>query len=262
MHVLTLLLAASAAQAGDPARVDLGASKDTLVVLTDGQKHFVAFDKAQGYSGPLFYGDGKVFNQVPVRGGGASGAESFSVNFWEPRLPPIEYSAPEFRMADTGGKYTVSCGKKETALKPLPADEAKKLVEGAKFSARLWTRMPEALVRDEKGTYYFVDRLRTEEASDRRDFRLFIGPRGKLKPQPLKDIVDDSEGMIFSTRAGDLRLVLAHGDKPTERKWISGKTEVKLVDVPLDNLRNVRMVYMDLGVYEGARLGTPCDDMM
>lgn len=260
MHVLTLLLTASVAQAPELPKVDVSAYQDSLMLVTDGQKHYLAFDKKQGYSSPLFYGDGKLFNLVPVHGGGASGEESFSQNFWEPRLPPLEYSAPEFRMSDSGGKYAVSCGKKETVLKPVPAEEAKKLVAAADFRARRWTRLPEALVRDDKGTYYFVDRLRTEERADRRDFRLFIGPRGKLKPQPLRDIVDDTEGMIFSTKAGDLRLVLGGGKE--DRKWISGKTETKLIDVPLDNLKNARMVYLDLGVYDGARLGTPCDDLM
>ena len=68
---------------------------------------------------------------------------------------------------------------------------------------------------------------------------------------------------IFATKSGDLRLVLDKkqmeaGEKPV-MKWVEGKKEVKLIDVPVEN--NAPMIYGSLGVYDGEKLGTPCDDL-
>jgi hypothetical protein len=86
---------------------------------------------------------------------------------------------------------------------------------------------------------------------------VFVGPRGKMKLAALKDVVDDSQGQIFATKDGSLRLVSG-----SESKWVKGKTEIRLTPVELDNYRNARMVYVDLGPYAGEKLGTPCDDAM
>jgi hypothetical protein len=77
----------------------------------------------------------------------------------------------------------------------------------------------------------------------------------------LKDVVDDAQGMILSTKTGNLRLITSTDGK-SEGKWIVGKVTTVLTEVPLDNYNTARMVYMDLGPYSGQRLGTPCDDFM
>lgn len=271
MNALTLLLAASLSQA--PAKLDISADKAKLAVVTDGKQHYVVYNRERGYEGPNFFGDGKTFHKLRIRGGGAVGTESFDFYFWEPRIMQGVNGNVSFAMKDSGKKFTLTCGRRETPFTPVAAEEAKKLLDGAEFVGPLWTRLPERLLRDDKGTYFFIDRLRTEESHDRRDFRLFVGARGKMKAQNLKDIVDDSEGMIFSTRDGQLRLVAATPAPmegapsaarggPAQLKWIVGKAETLLVEVPLDDSRNVRMLYMDLGVYDGQRLGTPCDELM
>ena len=85
---------------------------------------------------------------------------------------------------------------------------------------------------------------------------MHVGPKGALKLQEMKDIVSDSEGEIFSTKKGDLRLVV---DKAVSPLWIEGtKKKVELRVVPITE--NLPMIYNELGVYSGARLGTPCDD--
>jgi hypothetical protein len=72
----------------------------------------------------------------------------------------------------------------------------------------------------------------------------------------MTNVVSDSQGDIFTTKKGELRLVL--GKK--QSKWIAGKKETELTSLPLED--NRIMIYRDLGVYTGQRLGTPCDDMM
>lgn len=215
--------------------------------LSDGKGHVFLYDAQRPYDA-LFYGDGKVLHQVPTVGGGMNGDETWNVYFWDPRFG---FQRPDLSMADEGKRFTLSCGKRSQELKPLPEDEVKATLASASFLGRKWLRMPEKLLRDDAGTYYFVDRLRADE---RRDFRLFKGQRGAMKLMPLKDIVDDSQGMVFSTRDGQLRLVV--GSAP---KWVAGKKEAALVDVPVED--NVKLIYLELGPYLGATLGTPCDDL-
>jgi hypothetical protein len=243
--LLTLVVISQA-----PAPVDVSAYK--LTVATDGKKHYLAYEPKKMTDGALFYGDDKALYQVPVRGGGYDDTSASAI-FWDPRVK----NAPDVRVPADGSDVAVSCSDsdKTTKFTPLSAEEGQKVLEGAKIMSRRFLRLPERLMRDDKANYYFIDRFRSNDDS-RRDFRLFIGPRGKLKMQPLKDIVDDTEGMIFSTKTGELRLVTGR-----DQKWVAGKKELKLIDVPLDDSRNVRMVYLDLGVFDGQPLGTPCDDL-
>jgi hypothetical protein len=235
--------------------LDIAELKDKLSAVTDGKGHYLVFEGATPLSGNLFASsDGKTFYKVPVIGGGASGEESFDISFWDPRITHMNSSYASFDMKDSGKTYTVTCGRRATPVKAVDQAELKKLLEGQFMPAR-WTRRPERLLRDDSGTYYFVDRLRTSDEEDRRDFRVFVGPRGKMKQLPLKDIVDDSKGTILATKTGDLRLI----SSPQTFTWI-GPKKVQLTDVPVED--NARMIYSDLGPYTGAPLGTPCDDLL
>lgn len=233
--------------------VDVSEYKHKLKVLTDGKGHFFTLMPFTIGDGPdtgyLFYGDGKTFWAQRRAGGGRSGDESFDNVFWEPRVDS-GYKA-SFGYHDK--KWTVQCGERVTELKPVDKAEAQKLVGDAKFMAARWHRRAYALARDNSGTYYYVDRAR--EPEDSKDFRVFRGPKGALKPLKMVNVVSDSEGDIFITRAGKLRLVL---DKH-ETVWLEGGKSVKLA--PLDVSDNHVMIYNELGVYPGEKLGTPCDDL-
>jgi hypothetical protein len=61
---------------------------------------------------------------------------------------------------------------------------------------------------------------------------------------------------IFTTRSGELRLVL---DKKRS-VWVEHKKELELIQLPVED--NHVLIYQDLGVYLGQRLGTPCDDLL
>ncbi len=236
----------------DPA--DVAAVKDGFVFASDGQKHVVAFHKEQRFSGPVFYGDGSTFFQLRVRGGGAQGDTQFDMVLWDPRFP-FSGSPPSFDLKD--GEYSVSCGGKKTVFKLLGEDEAKAMREKAAFLKFRWRRQPYKLARDDSGTYYFVDKERDEEwgVTTRRDFRVFVGQRGKMAVYPMKNVVSDSEGEIFITKSGEMRFVT--GQKGA--KWVAGKKETKLIDVPVED--NAQMIYTELGPYSKEKLGTPCDDM-
>jgi hypothetical protein len=257
MHALVIALSVLA-QLGPDKVIELGDKKEGMAAVTDGKGHFLVYNAKEPLAGPTLYGDGKTFNVVPTIGGGASGTESFGLNFWDPRVFRARNSYASFNMKDEGRQFDVSCADITTKLTKVAKDEAAKMIGSAALRGSKWTRQPALLYRDETGTYYLVDRLRTGDDSDRRDWRVFVGPRGKMKLAALKDVVDDEQGQIFATKDGSLRLVGGTG----ETKWVKGKTELKLTTVDLDSFRNARMVYVDLGPYSGEKLGTPCDDLM
>jgi hypothetical protein len=245
-------------QTGPDKVVDVSAKKADLGVLTDGKGHYVVYNAKEPLTGPTFYGDGKTFHVVPVIGGGASGTESWDMSLWDPRVVGLKQSYASMSMKDEGKVFEVQCGEATGALTRLGKDEAAKLLDAAAFRGSKWTRQPTHLFRDDTGVYYLVDRLRTDDANDRRDWKVYLGPRGKMKLAALKDVVDDDEGQIFATKDGSLRLVASSG----ETRWIKGKSETKLTPVDLGSFRNARMVYVDLGPYVGQKLGTPCDDIL
>ena len=112
-------------------------------------------------------------------------------------------------------------------------------------------RLPYALARSRRGVYYYVD---IADKKGAKDYRVYIGMRGRMKKQRMVDIVVDSEGAIFSTQNGSLRLVI----EKTSATWIRRKRAKKRIWVPVS--ANLPLIYNQLGVYLGKRLGVPYDD--
>lgn len=257
--VVLLTTLGPVARAGTPApaapaasTVDVSPYKDHLKVLTDGKGHYVTlmpFTISDGDdSGLMFYSpDGKTFFAQHRIGGGRDGNSSFSSTFWDPRFRGGEISYRD-------KKYSVRCEKRTTELTALPKPDGQKLLGEATFLKFKWTRTPYSLARDNTGVYYYVDRGR-EDGS--KDFRVWKGPKGSLKLQKMVNVVSDSNGDIFVTKAGKLRLILDKG----ERSWIEDKNTVKLTGLDLDQYANIELIYGNLGVYQGETLGTPCDDL-
>ena len=242
-------LAAPPAPNAPPAEdaVDITASKPNLKVISDGKGHVVVVEPfGADFEANFFYGDGKTFYLQRVFGGGSSGHESFDKNIWDPRE---RGTSLDFR----DGKYVMSCGERKTELKEVAPDEAKKILDGAKFYKPRWKRQAYALARDNTGKYYYVDRAREPEGN--KQFRLFAGVKGSLKLQKMTNVVSDSEGDIFATKTGELRLVL----NKSETLWQRAGKQTKLIFLPVED--NHQLIYSELGVYTGERLGTPCDDL-
>ncbi len=251
--VLLLVTSPAGASAETEDALDISSYREKMRVLTDGKGHYVALLPFTISDGPdtgyLFYGDGKSFWAQRRFGGGRNGNESFDTTFWEPRVNSGSGASLSYR----DKKYVVQCDDRKTELTPVSKEEADKILAEAKFMPTRWKRRAYALARDNAGIYYYVDRAREPEGN--KDFRVFRGPKGAVKPQKMVNVVSDSEGDIFVTAAGKLRLVLSKG----EQSWLAGKKTVKLTPVPIES--NATMIYSELGVYEGERLGTPCDDL-
>lgn len=233
---------------------DISAVKDRLRVIHDDKGHYLVFapfprcgdnQKVKDLSDFIFYGDGKKFFRLYSRGGGATCNVKFDFMFWDPRISRNYQKHVTFE----SGAYKVQCGERATAMQELPKKARQAILDKAKFHDRLWDRRPHRLARDDRGFYYMVDIRR-----DGSEHRMWIGPRGNMKLQKMRNIVSDSEGEIYATNKGQLRMVF----NKSEISWISGKKRMTLVRVPV--LKNVQMIYNDLGVYD-ERLGSPCDDL-
>jgi hypothetical protein len=251
--VFLLSLAWSGLAPAEP--VDIAPIKDKLTIWSDGKKHFVALVLTRDFDSPVFWSDdGQSFYRLRVISGGSEGPDEdlkvLKRNFWEPRNGGMSPEA-EMRWSAESKQLVVECTTRSTALHKLDAEAATKLVAGARFSPPRWNRYAYALARDAHGRYYYVDNVREPEGA--KNFRLFAGPRGQLKLQKMINVVSDSQGDIFSTPRGELRLVLAKQDST----WIVREKPSKLTWVPVEE--NHTMIYTDLGVYLGERLGTPCD---
>jgi hypothetical protein len=235
------------------ATINVDTTRDKMVVLTDGKDHYITVVPYEMGDNSFFYGDGKKFYSVPVRGGGSERGKRFDITFVDPRYYTgfQEHSSLDFR----DGKYTVSCGERTVTLNPVEEAQAKTLLKAATFEGSPRKRKAYALARDTEGKYYFVDTGRTPETA--KSFRLFVGTKGNLKLQKMTNVVSDSEGDIFATKTGSLRMIL--NKTPKESSWVVNGKPGKLLLVPVED--NIAMIYNELGVYSGERLGTPCDDL-
>lgn len=232
---------------------------EKTAVCTDGKGHYVVVAPKEERGEQLFYGDGKTFFQVAAPPWNLS-----PTNFLEPRFlnktANSNFRGNDMRLYSevevNAEKKTcaVRCGERTVDFQQVEPEKAVAVLKGAKYERNPQKYVPYALLRDTAGLYYLVERGFHPE--DEKSFRVHVGPKGSLKRQEMKDIVSDSEGQIFSTKKGELRLVVDRAQTPV---WIEGsKKKVELRVVPVTE--NLPLIYNELGVYTGARLGNPCDD--
>ncbi|HIA03111.1 MAG TPA: hypothetical protein EYN66_14600, partial [Myxococcales bacterium] len=134
----------------------------------------------------FFYGIAGKYYWVPIVGSSSDG-QKFSLTFWDPRV--VNGVNSQFLSKD--GVHKIRCADRVTTLKQLSAEDSRKIMAKGQFFERLWKRRSFLLARDERGKYYFVDHGRKKNS---RDFRVYVGPRGKMKRMRMKNIVYDSEG--------------------------------------------------------------------
>jgi hypothetical protein len=187
--------------------------------------------------------DGKTFNeQVEL---GASGTGDYRMLFAPGMRSMLRYDDDAWQL---------TCGELTHELSELPIEQGHAMLEAAELDERIWKREPFALARDDRGRYYYVDRL--AERYGGKGYRVFTGMRGSASLTRLVDIVDDSEGTVFATQNGDLRLIL-NRDEVGEAYWVRGRGRTSLTVLPLH--RNQELIYRGLGVYAGERLGSICE---
>ncbi|WP_428261537.1 hypothetical protein [Haliangium sp.] len=228
----------------------------TQVCADEERAHYIVMGPSNSELEGMHYGDGETFFQVRT-------PQTMPDWFFEPRFYN-ERNNDAFRglnlrvfshvdYDEDENTCSLTCGSRETQLQVLEPAEVADLVRGMKVEPHPAPRLPHALARDRRGIYYLVDR--STEPGRERDFKLYVGRMGNLQPQAMKNVVSDSEGEIFSSKAGDLRFVFDR----EEALWITGRRRLALRKVPIED--NWQMIYNRLGVYFGNKLGTPCDDL-
>jgi hypothetical protein len=255
--------------AKNPDLVDISTMKNLIVFVDNGGNYYVAPPKSTtSKDGQVFVGDGKVFYQQKLSGGGSNdSAGTWSYSMWAPRVPGTA-RAELARRHD--GRNVLACGVNvpETELKIAPKKDADRILANAEFRKPMANRVPHLLARDEAGVYYYVDRLPSsldgsgmnatveEYRASLRGHRVMVGKKGLLKELPLTNLVSDSGGEIYSTKRGELRFVASQIGTEKATAWIKGRKRVQLIHLPI--MDNLYVVYRELGVY--GHLGTACED--
>jgi len=215
-----------------------------LKVATDGAGRYVAWTNKGERT--LFAGDGKTFYLQRVRGYSQSGDTSFDFGFWEPRVRDPWMGSFGFK----DGALHLYCGEKPQPWKALADKDAKALLDKAVFNGPRWQRMPVVLARDDNGTHYLVDTLR--DGNDK-DYRMFIGPRGKMVAAQISDAMPEGNELLILVPTGRLKVDF---EKNTA-EWGEGQVKTPLKFLAPD--MNHVMIYSDLSPYKGEALGTACD---
>ena len=241
----------------EPTPLDAKALAKTRV-CTDGKSRYIAISPDPMVSYQLYYGDGKGMTIVTHdRNGIMSGLDFLDPRFQNPTANP-DFRGLDWRNASAveydkdANTCALRCGDRKQQLTLMPKAAGQELMSKAKRLPNPRTREPYALARDDRGVYYYVDHGISDEL--RHSFQVWVGKKGELKLQKMKDIAADSEGEVFSTASGDLRFITGS----SEYTWVQGSQRSKLTKLPVD--ANLSLIYNTLGVYNGQRLGTPCDD--
>jgi TolB-like protein len=236
----------------EPARVELGV-RTRRAVFTDGAGHYVTLVPA-GIEEPLFSGDEKKLFRAWLVGGGRDGERSWSLTFWDPRFP----SGYQRTFESRDGKAVLRCGEREIAFRHVAPQEARALLADVKPFKPRWRRYPRALARDDDGNYYLLEGARGADGkpAPRDDFRLWIGPKGRMVQVELTDTATDAGGLLALSRAG--RFSVKHDPSgATRAEWSTAAGTRALTW--LDPEDHGSLIYTGLSVWAGQSLGTPCD---
>lgn len=248
----------------DKDNVDISSYRSELVVLSDDDGNFyVARPRELGRDGgPVFVGDGKTFYAQRLVGSGMDGSKgTWSYALWAPRV--AGWDDAQLWLRDDK-KFFLSCGReKDTELRRVSAKETTRILADAEFKPELFQRKAHLLARDEDGTYYYVDidvdprvgKTKINERKFQHGHRVFVGKKGAMKELPMTNVVADSDGEIYQTKRGELRIVTSESDQTAT--WVRGrkKTALKLLDVGA----NRYLVFRELGIY--SFLGTACEEL-
>jgi hypothetical protein len=251
--LIGLGLGGSVARADDkPRPIDIKPFIDKLDVYRDDTGMVLVAPDPVAFSSDIealvFYGDGKTMYQQRVIGNSISGSE-VEWTLWSPRAKGLSQA---FVTSKPSG-VEVRCRQGKDAhqqLAAVPPEQAKALLMKAKFLPPLWQRTAQFLARDDDGVYFYVDRLQDDFGG--KGYRVFTGKKGSMKELSMTNIVSDSAGEIYATKAGELKIVTGSDGKAF---WKKGGRKTELVVLELQ--ANRYLIYRELGIY-GA-LGTVCD---
>ena len=238
--------------------IDIAPVIDKLDVFRDDMGNYIVAARASAFASSddaekyVFWGSRDKLYQQRVFGSSSDGA-NYEWVVWAPRAKGVNGAMIDMQ----AGKATLTCQQRKSApLVQLKADEAKAMLRHAKFYPPLWQHAAHLLARDDDGVYYYVDQLREDLGG--KGYRVFVGPKGAMKQVPMTNIVTDSAGEIFATKAGSLKIIAGNdGSAFWVKKGEKEQTKSPLTQLPPSD--NIYLIYRELGIY--GSLGAPCDDL-
>ncbi len=193
---------------------------------------------------------GKPLYEHRVVGRSQNGA-AWDITTWAPRIDGIR---PGYFQKKADGSFVKGCGDQPNVpLTQMTGDKAKAVLDKSQLMTEYLMRRAHMLARDDRGTYYYVDRLHSGLGG--KGYRVWVGKKGAMKQLPLTDVATDTGGEVFATKTGDLRL--DHDNRIEKMAWIRGEKRTELVTLDVD--ANSPLIFSDLGIYPF--LGTICDNM-
>jgi hypothetical protein len=232
---------------------------EKTTVCVDDKGHYVGLMPSEKQAFQIFYGDGKKLTLVPLPAWVLPGDTFFDPRFFNKtaneNFRGVDYRVHSSVKVDTAkNTCALQCGDRNIPLKIVPAEKTTAMLTSATYGKVTARRVPHALFRDTLGNYYLVDRGGVEGTE--KNFRIYIGHKGALKKREMTDVINDSEGQLFATKNGRLRMAV---DTTGTGEWLEpGKKPLTLKRIPVED--NWQMIYNELGVYDGEKFGTPCDD--
>jgi hypothetical protein len=231
------------------------ADRARLAAWADGAGRLIVTVPFAGMEAPFYWGDTRRLYLMRIRGGGQEGTMAFDRAFWEPRARiPAEAMLEVHR-----GQGRLTCGSRTIPLRFIPPEALATQLQGARFFAPRWRRIPQALARDDLGTYYYVDGPRGADGAALRSttgYQLYVGHKGKLLRLELEDTLSDGGGQVYVTPRGRLEVKRNPGGA-VEVAWLAGRDRRPLTW--LEPADHGPLIYSELGVYGSEPLGTPCD---
>lgn len=236
-----------------PIAVDIATLKPDMIVLQDGKRGTYVVYNPRKTGARAWYGTGKVLYEQVITGRSANG-DGWGLSTWAPRLAKMK---PGYISYKPDGSFLTSCdGDDAAALTEITGDKAKAVLDKSQFLSPAMTRVPHLFARDDRGVYYYVDRL--SKLHGGKGFRVFVGKKGAMKLLPLTDVASDSAGEVFSTKTGDLRIVKTqHDGALIETVWIKGERRTVLLQLDLEI--NSPIIFSELGIYKFT--GTICENV-
>jgi hypothetical protein len=236
-----------------PTKVDIAPFRAELLVFSDAAGNAYVLkpaDRAKSEPGRLFFGQSgkQLYEQLIV--GRTTNGSAWSYQTWAPRITGIR---PAYFQQQADGTHVKLCANPDhaTQLTQLTGDKAKQVLDKSAIMTEALTRRPHMFARDDTGVYYYVDKLSMKYGG--KGYRIFVGKKGAMKQLPLTDIATDTEGEVFATKSGDVRL--DHRGKKSTAAWVRGEKKLELITLDLD--ANSSVIFSDLGIYQF--LGTLCD---
>ena len=247
-------------QAEAPKLIDPEPVADKLIALRDefGSIYIVpkpgSFDNYNLAGKWVFFGNTKAVYQQRAMTISADYAKTAKYE-WEMWAPRAGFARAHIKAVDKDP--VVDCGgNNKRPLTKLGPDEARSLLKSAKLFPPLWKRQAKFLARDDNGIYYYIDELRPEYGGN--GHHIYVGAKGAAKQLAMTNVVSDSEGDIFATKNGQLKIITSKGSwNGPAAVWVKGKHKTRLTVLPIRD--NEYLIYRDLAIY--GTLGIVCDDL-